>query len=216
MIDQITEAIAITREGDAATERAVIGGVLVLLSPLVVPAVVLVGYLLRVLLAGVRGAGTLPDIHEWKELGRDGAEATAVIVAFGVPFYIVAAGLIGMAVVLDLYVLTSIAVPTLAVLIVALLLLPVLTYPVPAALAGLGIGGDISDAFDRDRLKKILTTKEYRDGIVAGWVLLFGGAIVGGVLSVVLVGFAIIFVAHVAAFYIFGQSFTDAADAIST
>jgi hypothetical protein len=255
MIQTVQESLSVPWQGDTATERLLIGGALALLSPLVLPMIVLNGYLLRVLVAGVRGETSLPDIHDWKGLAQDGLEATAVAAAFAGPFLLLLlvidvgfVTVVGHSVFTDLglpdflslllvpelvplfgfpgsllvvgllvafQMLTGIVMSTILILLVSLVLVPVFAYPVPAVLAGLGIGGDLRDAFNAGRLRKVLTTRAYAEGVVGGWAVLVVGAIVGSLFSVILVGFVVVFYSQVVAAYVFGRKFTEAADSLA-
>jgi hypothetical protein len=255
MIQTIQESLSVPLQGDAATERLLIGGALALLSPLLVPMVLINGYLLRVLVAGVRGEGSLPDIHDWKGLATDGLKATAIAAAFGVPFLILLliidigfvtvvghsvftdlglpgflslllvpelvplfgfpGSLVAVGLLVGFQLLTGIVVSTVLVMLVSLVLVPIVAYPIPAVLAGLGIGGDLRDAFNVGRLRKVLTTRAYLEGVIGGWAVLVAGAIVGSLFSVILVGFIVLFYSQVVAAYVFGRKFTEAADSLA-
>jgi hypothetical protein len=63
-------------------ELLVVGGVLTLLSVLVVPAILLYGYLLRVLRAGMTGADEPPAFDEWGDLFMEGLVATLIVLVY--------------------------------------------------------------------------------------------------------------------------------------
>lgn len=252
-LELLKESVAVPLRGDAATERLLIGGALVLVTPLVVPAVMLNGYLLRVLLAGVRGEETLPDIHNWKQLANDGIGATAVIAAFAIPAILLIGALAGaidvlgvsvfaglnlpphlvlilpfvfvplvgfpvgavvIGILAGIQIVSGVVISTPLVLLLSLVLVPLFSYPIPAALVGLGMGGSIGAAFDLGRFRKILLSREYLTGVIGGWLLVVAGAIIGGGLSVILVGFVLVFASQVGAVFLYGRAYRQAADSL--
>lgn len=60
----------------------VIGGILTLLSPLIIPAVFVLGYLLRVIDTRLDGQPVPPPFDQWRSLFRDGLKAAVVLVIY--------------------------------------------------------------------------------------------------------------------------------------
>ena len=97
------DALRFPFAGDDSARSLLIGGVLVLLSPFVLPLLPLFGYYLRVLKAGIDGDETPPVFEEWVELSVDGLKAVVVsFVYFLVPlvFTIIGAIVVGVGAIL--------------------------------------------------------------------------------------------------------------------
>jgi hypothetical protein len=68
--------------GDTAPQRLAVGGLLAVLG---VTWPLLLGYAVGVLRATFRGEAAPPEIDEWAPIVRDGAFASAIVVAFALP-----------------------------------------------------------------------------------------------------------------------------------
>lgn len=75
-------------------KKVIILGILFLISFLIVPAFLTMGYLFRVLKWSIAGVDELPDFDEWGEMFIDGLKFLVVQLAyFIVPFFIIFAGI---------------------------------------------------------------------------------------------------------------------------
>ncbi|MFB6157101.1 MAG: DUF4013 domain-containing protein [Haloferacaceae archaeon] len=189
-------------------QTVVIGGVLSFLGFLVLPAVVIQGYLLRTVRAAAEG-DPAPSFTDWGELLVDGLRlfvlqfvvGVAVLVPFAVVFGFAGffGGVLGSEAVAG-------AVALLGVLVVGVLAL-VAGYLLPAAVANFAVEDSMAAAFDVGTLLDGALTSDY----AMAWLLaivvgLFGG-LLGSALSVVLVGVFVLFYVQVVTYYLFGRGF---------
>lgn len=160
-------------------ERAVVGSLLVLGSPLVVPLLVLVGYCVRVLGTSIEGAEEPPPFDDWSALVRTGGVGTAITLAYLLAPLAVAGLLAALLLVGGRYGLAGIAphlggrpaivwgVSVVAAALAGLVSLAVVGgtllvyYLLPAALARYAATGRVGAAFDRTALTSIATSGEY-------------------------------------------------------
>src|SRR6056297_886112 len=145
--------------------RIIIGGVLGFLSVLVVPAFLIVGYLVRVLEKTIGGDEVPPEFTDWGDLLMKGVIGTIIgiaytvvpVVAYGVVIAVVAGT--GGAVGGDAGALIGAVGVLLALAFVPVLFL--VYYAVPAALSAYAARGELGAAFDPDLLKPALLSTEY-------------------------------------------------------
>ncbi|WP_135824362.1 DUF4013 domain-containing protein [Halorussus ruber] len=222
-------------DSDDGTETILVGGLLTLLGWLLIPAVLVAGYLQRVL-ARTNDGEPAPSFDDWADLFWDGLKAIGVVIAYvAVPIVLLTAVLASLVVVsVETTVEESVADPTtvaepvtsvgpdpLSVLVVlgglalAGLTSLVAWYALPAALARLAVEGRFGAAFEFGRLWPVLTSGAYATGwLVALVVLVVGGALVSGLASIPLLGWALLpfasFYLNVVAFALYGQGYRDA------
>lgn len=213
----IEEAINYPRDGDDARTTILIGGVLGLLSVLVVPIFLLLGFTIRVLRSVESGEETPPTFGDWGELFVDGLKAFAIaVVYFVVPFVVLAitAGGTILAAVTGDVTPGAIAGALVGISIAGVLWLVAL-YVLPAALASFASADRLGAAFDTTALRRVLLDGRY----ATAWLVAFGFFIVAGVvigvLSVVpplgfVVGAFLDFYVGVAAAYLYGHAYVDA------
>jgi hypothetical protein len=215
----ITESIEYLRNSEDWVRTVLIGGVLGLLSFLLVPAFAVTGYLMRVLRATMAGEETPPVFEEWGDIVVDGLKATvigvvysfvpgvigAVVVAFGVAGAIAggdsAAGALG-------------GLVAIGGLLVAAVLSVVAAYLLPAALANYAETGRLGAGFALGDLRPVWLSGTYATGWLYALAVLLAGGLVAGALNVVpFVGFVagafVTFYAAVAAAYIVGHTWAD-------
>ncbi|MFB6303565.1 MAG: DUF4013 domain-containing protein [Haloferacaceae archaeon] len=189
-------------------QTVVIGGVLSFLGFLVLPAVVVQGYLLRVVRAAVEGRDA-PSFTDWGELLVDGVRLFVLQLILAllvvVPFIAVfgAAGVFG-----GLTGSRAVAgvVGLLGFLVVGLLVL-VVGYFLPAAVANFAIEDSLAAAFDVSTLLDGALTADYAMAWLLALVVGFVGGLAGSALSVVLVGVFVLFYVQVVTYYLFGRGF---------
>ena len=213
----IEEAINYPREGDDALTTILIGGVLGLLTVLIVPAFLLGGYFVRVLRAAEAGEETPPTFGDWGDLLVDGLKAFAIgVVYFVVPAVVLAVtvgGTIAAAVAGD--VPPGAIAGALFGFAVGGFLWLVAFYVFPAALASFASEGRMGAAFDATTLREVLLDGRYATGWLIAFVFFVVASVIVGVLNAVpplgfVVGAFVNFYVGVAAAYIYGHAFVDA------
>lgn len=230
-------AITYLVDSDDGTETILVGGLLTLLSWLLIPAVFVAGYLQRVL-ARTTGGESAPAFDDWGDLFGEGLKAIAVALAYlAVPAVFLAgvlAGLLVFSVETSVGESSSVTDPatvaepvtnvgqdpaSLLLVLGGLALAGIASliawYVLPAALARLAVEGRLGAAFQFRRLASIVTDRSYATGwLVAFVVLVVGGALVGGLASIPLVGWALApfaaFYLNVVAFALYGQGYREA------
>ncbi|EMA67708.1 hypothetical protein C461_08274 [Halorubrum aidingense JCM 13560] len=213
------------KDGDDAVMTVVIGGLLLLASPLIIPSVLVLGYVSRVVRRTAGGDDELPVFEAWADLLVEGLKAFAVTLVysllplailavaavFGVGAVVVGAGdggaaglfggLLGGALAL-LLVLVAFAV-SLAGL-----------YVTPAALAAVADSGRVGDGFAVGTLWGVITKRAYAVGWLSAAAVVLAGTLAVGVLSVVpvlgtIAGLFVQFYALVAAAAVIGWTWAD-------
>ena len=202
--------------------RIVIGGVLGFLSVLVVPAFLIVGYLVRVLEGTIGGDEVPPEFTDWGDLLMKGVIGTIIgiaytvvpVVAYGVVIAVVAGT--GGAVGGDAGALIGAVGVLLALAFVPVLFL--VYYAVPAALSAYAARGELGAAFDPDLLKPALLSTEYLVAVLMPIVVAIVTWIATAVLAVTVVGLLLVpfvqFYGQVAVFRMFGTAFAAVNDRI--
>lgn len=202
--------------------RIVIGGVLGLLSVFVIPAFLIVGYLVRVLERTVAGDEVPPEFAEWGDLLVNGLVGTVILIAYTIVPVIAYSILVavvfgaGGAIGGDAGALVGVV-----GLLLALGFIPVLFliyYAVPAALTAYAARGELGAAFDVGLLKPTLLSTEYLVAVLMPIVIAVITWVVAGVLAVTVVGLLLVpfvqFYGQVAVFRMFGSAFASVNDRI--
>jgi len=217
----IQDALEYPRTGDDWTKTVLIGGILSLLGALVVPAILVLGYLVRVLDRTMHGDDQPPEFDDWGELFVDGVKAFAITLAYGLIPAAVAAAVVAGGVLSFSIVGGSGAGNTaaggagVAVVVVGSLLALVLglvaAYVVPAAVAAFAETDRIEAAFSVSDLRPVLTSGTYATAWVLGFAIVLGAGLLAGALNAIpVIGFVIGgfigFYAVVAAYYIVGHA----------
>jgi len=202
--------------------RIVIGGVLGFLSVLVVPAFLIVGYLVRVLEKTIGGDEVPPEFTDWGDLLIKGLIGTVIavaytvipVIAYGVVIAVVGgtSGAVGG----DAGALVGAVGVLLALTFVPVLFL--VYYAVPAALSAYAARGELGAAFDPDLLKPALLSTEYLVAVLMPIVVAVVTWIATAVLAVTVVGLLLVpfvqFYGQVAVFRMFGTAFAAVNDRI--
>lgn len=212
----LSEALAFPRADEDWLKTVLIGGVLSLLGFLVIPVILVNGYLLRVMRAAVDGRETTPRFGDWGELFVDGlllwviqlvymgiptfvlVIAFTFIVAAGVaagtatdqPALLLGAGIVG-------------AIPLLGLFLIVLLA----GYLLPAALANYARTDDVAAAFHLRTVAGAAFSVDYFVAVVLAIVVSIVLGIIGGLLTIVLVGIFVIFYMQMVVYHLFGQGF---------
>lgn len=221
----LREAFGFPRNRNGAARELVVGGVLVLTAPLVLPALLLAGYLLRVMDAAARGRDVPPAFGGWGGLLVDGLKSVVVVLVWGVlPVALLVAGsALAAAYVLPLSSagpvravdLATVTAPQLAVLGTVVLALGLLAFVcllhLPAALVALATQGRLRAAFRTGALWAVATTRQYVAGVFVALLVYAVGGTLAGFLTPVVVGFVLVFYVQVAVAYLLGRAVGGAA-----
>lgn len=231
-------ALTYLTDGDDGAETILVGGVLTLLSWLLIPAVFVVGYLQRVL-ARTNAGDPAPSFADWGDLFRTGLRAIAVTLAYVALPVVLTTAVLASLLIFSSETITevesssvtdpaTVADPAAAaepgglgvLVVLGGLFLALVTwlaawYVLPAALARLAVEGRFGAAFELRKLASVVADGSYATGwLLALVVLAVAGAIVGGLASVPIVGWALapfaVFYANVVAFALYGMGYRDA------
>lgn len=202
--------------------RIVIGGILGFLSVLVIPAFLIVGYLVRVLETTIDGDETPPEFTDWGDLLAKGALGTIITLAYTVIPVVVYAVVVGVvsgtggAVGGDVGALVGVIGVLLTVAFIPVLFL--VYYAVPAALSAYAARGELGAAFDPDLLKPVLLSTEYLIAVLSPIVVAVIVWIATALLAITVVGIILLpfvqFYGQVAVFRMFGSAFASVNDRI--
>lgn len=207
------EALSFPHSGDDGLKKILIGGILVLLGILIVPAIFVQGYLVRVLRAGAEGADESPTFDDWGDMLVDGIKlivigfvyllvptaillAALFVVSIGVVFAAEGSGVgAGIGVVGGL------------LFLVALLLYLFVAYLLPAAQANFAYHDELGAAFDFRTVLNAAFSADYFVALVLAFVVVLVLGFLGALLSLLLVGFFLLFYVRVATFYLLGRGY---------
>ena len=213
----IREAVDYPRSGDDSLTTILIGGVLGLLSVLIVPIFLLLGFTVRVLRSVESGEETPPTFGEWGDLFVDGLKAFAIVLVYSiVPIVVLAVtvgGTIAAAVAAGDVSPGAVAGAFLGFAVGGLLWL-LAFYVIPAALANFASEGRLGAAFDASVLRGILLDGRYATAWLVALVFFIFASVVIGVLNAIppvgfVVGAFVNFYVGVAAAYLYGHAFVD-------
>ncbi|RDZ52006.1 hypothetical protein DEQ92_18450 [Haloferax sp. Atlit-6N] len=218
----LSESLNYLRNGEDWVKTVLIGGVLGLLSFLIVPTFLVIGYLLRVVRATMKGDEVPPEFDDWGDMAVDGVKGFAIAFVYALVPAIIA-GVFGFAGIVGAAAGGSDAAGALGgiVALVGLLLAFVLgllaAYLIPAALSNYAETDRMGAAFDFGTLRPILTSGKYATAWLTAFAVLFASSIVVGVLNVIpllgfVVGAFVTFYAAVAAYYIIGKTWGELHD----
>lgn len=211
------DAINYPRSGDEPLPTLLIGGILSLLGFLVIPAVLVLGYLMRVLGATIAEDPEPPRFEDWGELLVDGVKAFVIgFVYLLIPVIVFGASVGGIA--LDA-ILTGDVGPgavagSLAGFFLSFLLTLLAWYVVPAALANAADKGRLSAGFAFGEIRPIIFNGGYATAWVLAIALFIAGGIVVGVLGIIpplgfVAGGFVFFYLDMVAFYLYGRAYAN-------
>jgi len=213
----ISESLGYLRTDDEWLKTVVIGGLLTFLGFLVVPAVLVAGYLVRVLRATMHGDDAPPRFDDWGALAGDGVRAFAIAVVYGlVPTLLIAVTAAFAAVVAGPGPRSGLVVGAVTFVggLLALALGLLAAYVVPAAVANYAEQGSVRAGFAVDDLRPVLTSGTYATAWLTGFAIVLGAGVVAALLNVVpllgtVVGAFVSFYAVTAAYYVVGHAWGD-------
>ncbi len=187
-MEPIEELLRYPMRREDWVRTVLVGGALTLFGFLVVPAVLVSGYVLSVVRHRVEGHEEPPAFGDWGGLFVDGLKAWVVVFAFSIVPAVLGVGIFGgsiasMSAGSDL----GLALGLLGVGVGGLFLLAVsvvLYFLLPASLANLAVRGRLGDAFDVDAVRGVVTSRAY--AVPWLWSVLVGvvAAVVAGVVNV--------------------------------
>ncbi|WP_336023179.1 DUF4013 domain-containing protein [Halobellus salinisoli] len=216
----IQESLQYLRTDEDRWVRTVlIGGILSLLSALVVPMFLVLGYLVRVVRGTMHDDDRPPVFDEWGNLLVDGVKAFVVAFVYGLVPGIIAAVVIGGGI-LSFVVgggsesgsliglgMVGVLLGSLLALVLSLLA----AYVIPAAIAAFAETDRMGSAFSVGELRPVLTSGTYATAWVSGIAVLFGAGLIAGVLNAIPILGQIAtaflgFYAAVSAYYLIGHA----------
>lgn len=214
----LTNAFDYLRDSEDWIRTVVVGGLLALFGFLLVPAFLVMGYLMRVLRATMRGDEDPPAFDDWGDLAVDGLKAFVVTVVYSfVPGVVMAAafafGFAGFASGGDAAALAGGLVLLVGGLVAALLGLAA-AYVVPAALLNYAEENRLGAGFAFGEIYATLTDRAYATAFGYAFVVLLGAGVLAGLLNAVpflgAVASAFLgFYASVMAAYLFGTTYAE-------
>jgi hypothetical protein len=226
----LDEALSYPRDDDDLARPFLIGSGLMLAGTvLFVTLIPVYGYLLQVLEDGRTGARGLPEFDDWETLVIDGLKVFVVNLLYtgipsilvsvvgGIAFFFLAIG--GFAVAGDggggggIVFIVLLLVAGLVVLL-SLALLLVATFMLPAAIARMQVHDDLGAALDIREVFAVAKNRDYLVAILLALVVGFGFSLVGGTLTIVLVGFPILLYGFMVVFHLYGQGYARAMESM--
>jgi hypothetical protein len=229
MAIDIEAAARYPMESDDWTTTVLIGGLLALFSFLLVPLVLLYGYLVRVIRAGIDDDPEPPTFGDWGDLAVEGLVSFLIILVYQLLPIVVFAVTVGGSVLAfasgsDAGVGLGLA-GLLGGLSLTLVLTLVFGYVGIIGVANYAHEGSFGDGFDLDVIRDVALDGAYAVPFVAGVGFLFvAGAVASFVASIPLLGVLgilgafLTFYAQIAAGRLWGRGFADARglDAVGT
>ncbi len=218
----LSDALSFPRGGDDWLSTLLVGGILTILSFLILPAFVLQGYLVRVLDAAARRERTPPSFTQWGALFVDGLKVFVVNLVYGLVVLIPLALLLGGVFIVvpgePMSAESGMTPPPptgsgggllVVVLLFALVVVfgLLIAYFLPAALANFAIEGNIGAAFALRTIASGAFTGDYAVAWLLAVVVGVVGGLVGSALSAVVVGFFLLFYVQVVLYYLVGRGF---------
>ncbi|MGM0590281.1 MAG: DUF4013 domain-containing protein [Halobacteriota archaeon] len=200
------DALNFPRTNDDWLPTVVIGGVLSILSVLIIPVFIVQGYYVRVLRAAAFGDDA-PSFTQWGDLLVDGVKLVVINLLWSL--VIVVPTLVAVVVVGTGG--DSVGPVRAFVALVAAAFAVVVSFFIPAAMTNFAVHGRVGAAFDVRTIVSGSLTSDY----VVAWLLVLVVGIVGGLvgsaLVVVLVGFLVLFYVQVVTYALFARGFAEGA-----
>lgn len=209
------DAIEYPFEGEETLETFLLGGALYLLSPFVLPGILLGGYSVAVARAVLEGRPHPPSFGERERYFRDGLSVLAITIVYTLP------GLVIAGIVVFVYVLAllfgvdgglPVVLPMGIGTVVGFAYSLAVAYLLPAAVVNYARADELGAAWDFDTLRTIVTDGEFATAWVLATLVWLVASSVGGALSVFIVGFVVLFYGQVAATYLYASGTMAALD----
>lgn len=211
----LEDAISFPRQRDDWLTTLLIGALLSIFSFLIIPGLLLQGYLLRVARAGANDAAELPPFGDWVELLIDGIKAFVVAFVYGIlptGIFVTVISVLAGGAAFSAVSGNEGAAAGFGVLIAVfvLVMLPVfllIGYLTITAQIRLAVTDDLGAAFHLRTVIGIAFDIEFFVAFLLAVVIGIGLSIVGGILTIVLIGFLILFYAQISMYYLFGRGY---------
>ena len=201
----LSKAINYPRESDHVLKTVLIGGVLSLLSVLIIPALILGGYGIRVLRHTTLGDEELPQFGDWGKLAVDGLKGIAIAIAY----LLVPIALFALSISVLSGTLQTVGLVVSAIAYVATI------YCLPAATTVFAREERVGAAFAMSEIRSIATSQRYVGGWLRAVAIAFVAGLVMGMIGLVpvlgaIVGVFIGFYVNLVIAYLFGHAVADA------
>lgn len=201
----LSEAINYPRESDHVLRTVLIGGILSLFSILIVPALILGGYGIKVLRRTTTGNDKLPEFEDWGTLALDGLKGAGIAIGYLLAPMVLFALTVGV---------LSGTLQTLGILVSAVVYLGAL-YCLPAAVTVFAREERPGAAFAVGDLRPVLTSQRYLGGWARVIAISFVAGLVMGVIGLVpilgaIAGVFVGFYVSLVTAYLFGHAVADA------
>ncbi|WP_255149418.1 DUF4013 domain-containing protein [Halorarius halobius] len=219
------EGLAFPINGNDGVKNFLIGGILSLLGVLIIPAVFVQGYLVRVVAVAVDGGEEPPAFDEWGDLFVDGLKLIVLTIAYvliptvlliGVAAFVGVAALgagAGPGAEPSAGLLTGLGLVGLLGMFVAVVLLLVAAYLIPAAAANFARNDDLGAAFDLGTVTDAAFTADYLVAALLAFVVSLAVGIVSFILNLIIIGLLLVpflsFYTQVVTYYLMGRGFAE-------
>jgi predicted flap endonuclease-1-like 5' DNA nuclease len=184
-----------------------------------VPSLLVGGYSVSVCRSVMEDQDEPPAFDDWGRLVRDGLKVAVIGLLYALP--VIVLGVVALVLFLvvsfvfgsysDVTSIASLLITGLGSLVAAVYGLAI-AYVMPAAIFNYARSEKISSAWDVGTLRTIATNVEYAKAWAVGLLFLLVANIVGGSLTLLLVGFLVFFYGQVAAMYLYANGAMDALD----
>ncbi|WP_435066540.1 DUF4013 domain-containing protein [Haloplanus sp. C73] len=224
MAIDIEEAVRYPANSDDWLKTVLIGGVLTMLSFLIVPAFFVYGYVIRTLRAGIADEAEPPAFDDWGTLLKEGVVGLVILLVYQLIPLLVMAVTVGGSI-------TAMATGTeagaglgllglLAGILFSTLLALVFGYVGLIGITNYAHVGSFGAGFDIDVIRDVGLDGAYAVPWVYGIVILIGATAVTSILSLVpvigaIIGVFITFYGQIAAAWVWGKGFANAMDIAS-
>lgn len=222
----LDEALSYPRDDDDPLMPFLIGSGLLLVSFVIgVTIIPLYGYLLQVLDDGRTGARGLPEFEDWETIIIDGLKMFVVNLLYtGIPG-IIMGGVVSITVFAALFsgaygadagagaVILIVLLIGGLVSLLALALVIAGSLMMPAALGRMRAEGEFSAALEVREVFALAKNSDYLVAVILAWIVGFVFAMVGGLLSIILIGLPILLYGFMVTFHLYGQGYARAVEA---
>jgi len=209
------ESIRYLRDSDDVVTTVLVGGLLVIFSFLVIPVIVLEGYMIRVLRRVSEGDTDAPKFENWTKLFVDGLKAIVIAILYLLVPAVIAAVFIGGGAALANHFTVLGSIVALLGSVLTFVAAVAVWYVLPAALVRFAEKNTMGSAFEYEAYLPILRNRDYATGwLIALAIVVVAGVIVSAVAMVPFVGWVvgafIAFYTNVMAAYVYGSAYAEA------